>query len=59
MFGSNDDKKAPQGGEKKGLFGWWRKSRKPASSLPISLSSRSPRQRPPSSARLPMTWRNP
>ncbi|EMJ4070550.1 signal recognition particle-docking protein FtsY [Pseudomonas aeruginosa] len=25
MFGSNDDKKAPQGGEKKGLFGWWRK----------------------------------
>ncbi|MGV8584307.1 hypothetical protein ACV34H_32725, partial [Pseudomonas aeruginosa] len=24
MFGSNDDKKAPQGGEKKGLFGWWR-----------------------------------
>ncbi|OZN73925.1 hypothetical protein CGQ14_34070, partial [Pseudomonas aeruginosa] len=26
------------------------KSRKPASSLPISLSSRSPRQRPPSSA---------
>ncbi|WP_432206810.1 hypothetical protein, partial [Pseudomonas aeruginosa] len=21
MFGSNDDKKAPQGGEKKGLFG--------------------------------------
>ncbi len=33
MFGSNDDKKAPQGGEKKGLFGWWRKSRKPASSL--------------------------
>ncbi len=25
MFGSNDDKKASQGGEKKGLFGWWRK----------------------------------
>ncbi|MGU0885417.1 signal recognition particle-docking protein FtsY [Pseudomonas aeruginosa] len=25
MFGSNDDKKAPRGGEKKGLFGWWRK----------------------------------
>ncbi|MBH9440996.1 signal recognition particle-docking protein FtsY [Pseudomonas aeruginosa] len=25
MFGSNDDKKAPQGGEKKGLFGGWRK----------------------------------
>ncbi|MBH4242494.1 signal recognition particle-docking protein FtsY [Pseudomonas aeruginosa] len=25
MFGSNDDKKVPQGGEKKGLFGWWRK----------------------------------
>ncbi|MDF3933040.1 signal recognition particle-docking protein FtsY [Pseudomonas citronellolis] len=25
MFGSNDDKKAPQGGEKKGLFGWFRK----------------------------------
>ncbi|HEK0179366.1 TPA: signal recognition particle-docking protein FtsY [Pseudomonas aeruginosa] len=25
MFGSNDDKKAPQGGEKKSLFGWWRK----------------------------------
>ncbi|MFO1729196.1 signal recognition particle-docking protein FtsY [Pseudomonas aeruginosa] len=25
MFGSNDDKKAPQGGEKKALFGWWRK----------------------------------
>ncbi|HGQ7334304.1 TPA: signal recognition particle-docking protein FtsY [Pseudomonas aeruginosa] len=25
MFGSNDDKKTPQGGEKKGLFGWWRK----------------------------------
>ncbi|MBH9410671.1 signal recognition particle-docking protein FtsY [Pseudomonas aeruginosa] len=25
MFGSNADKKAPQGGEKKGLFGWWRK----------------------------------
>lgn len=25
MFGSNDDKKAPPAGEKKGLFGWWRK----------------------------------
>ncbi|MFS2124799.1 signal recognition particle-docking protein FtsY [Pseudomonas sp. Pseusp97] len=25
MFGSNDDKKAPLAGEKKGLFGWWRK----------------------------------
>ncbi|MCP1641637.1 fused signal recognition particle receptor [Pseudomonas citronellolis] len=25
MFGSNDDKKAPQGGEKKGLFSWFRK----------------------------------
>ncbi len=25
MFGSNDDKKAPQSGEKKGLFGWLRK----------------------------------
>ncbi|MEX5589572.1 hypothetical protein, partial [Pseudomonas urmiensis] len=26
MFGSNDDKKAPaEAGEKKGLFGWFRK----------------------------------
>ncbi|SDJ52447.1 signal recognition particle-docking protein FtsY [Pseudomonas delhiensis] len=25
MFGSNDDKKAPQGGDKKGLFSWFRK----------------------------------
>ncbi|WP_370600531.1 signal recognition particle-docking protein FtsY [Pseudomonas nitroreducens] len=25
MFGSNDDKKAPPAGEKKGLFSWWRK----------------------------------
>ncbi|WEJ72643.1 signal recognition particle-docking protein FtsY [Pseudomonas sp. PSE14] len=25
MFGSNDDKKAPPVGEKKGLFSWWRK----------------------------------
>ncbi|MFR0689360.1 signal recognition particle-docking protein FtsY [Enterobacterales bacterium AE_CKDN230030158-1A_HGKHYDSX7] len=25
MFGSNDDKKAPPAGEKKGLFGWFRK----------------------------------
>lgn len=25
MFGSNDDKKAPQSGEKKGLFSWFRK----------------------------------
>src|SRR5690606_22742279 len=26
MFGSNDDKKPqPDAGEKKGLFGWWRK----------------------------------
>ena len=25
MFGSNDDKKAPESGEKKGLFGWFRR----------------------------------
>ena len=56
MFGSNDDSRA---GKRKVCSAGGGKSRKPASSLPISLSSRSPRQRPPSSARLPMTWRNP
>ena len=30
MFGSNDDKKAPaEAGEKKGLFGWFRKKPQP------------------------------
>ena len=33
MFGSNDDKKTPAAaGEKKGLFGWLRKSRRKPSS---------------------------
>ncbi|MBO3277972.1 signal recognition particle-docking protein FtsY [Pseudomonas schmalbachii] len=34
MFGSNDDKKAPQDGEKKGLFGWFKK--KPAETQPAA-----------------------
>ncbi|MFC3608260.1 signal recognition particle-docking protein FtsY [Stutzerimonas tarimensis] len=29
MFGSNDDKKAPESGEKKGLFGWFRRKSQP------------------------------
>ena len=29
MFGSKDDKKAPDNGEKKGLFGWFRKKAQP------------------------------
>jgi len=30
MFGSNDDKKPAEAGEKKGLFGWFRKKEQPA-----------------------------
>lgn len=36
MFGSNDDKKAPPAGEKKGLFSWLRK--KPAAEQPAAES---------------------
>ncbi|KQJ81362.1 signal recognition particle-docking protein FtsY, partial [Pseudomonas aeruginosa] len=50
MFGSNDDKKAPQGGEKKGLFGWWRKKpqagEQPADDVAQSLTEQPGRQQP-------------
>ncbi|MCY1280922.1 Signal recognition particle receptor FtsY [compost metagenome] len=42
MFGSNDDKKAPQGGEKKGLFGWLKK--KPAAETPAAAPQPAPEQ---------------
>ncbi|CDF81770.1 Signal recognition particle receptor FtsY [Pseudomonas knackmussii B13] len=45
MFGSNDDKKAPQGGEKKGLFSWFRKKPNEAESVtPAESAEAAPAQ---------------
>lgn len=45
MFGSNDDKKAPQGGEKKGLFSWFRKKPNEAESVtPAESAEATPAQ---------------
>ncbi len=38
MFGSKDDKKTPDSGEKKGLFGWFRKKAQPeATEQPVAV----------------------
>lgn len=56
MFGSNDDKKAPPSGEKKGLFGWLRKKpqaveqpvaeSEPQAQQPVESSSAEPSAQP-------------
>jgi fused signal recognition particle receptor len=46
MFGSKDDKKTPDSGEKKGLFGWFRKKAQPEAVEPEAVEPQGPESAP-------------
>ena len=55
MFGSNDDKKTPaESGEKKGLFGWFRKKQQPATETPAPAPEVEPQAVPAEPAAAPV-----